>query len=230
MMEEEIRLLYAEDDADFACLTQEELKRSGFRVELARNGEQVWTSFLRDKPHILLLDLDMPGKNGLEVLKLVKSRIPDFPVVIYSAYAETTTVVKAIEAGVMDYFSKDSDFRILIAKLRSIYKRCYTVEGKPEVYHLSDKTFFHFRTGVLCIAGKTVKLKPMETTLLRLFCVKLNEWTDSGYLAVGMWGIPDKAEDLRRYILRLRKILADDVSLCLENKWGGFYRFCNRNF
>ena len=77
-MEKKIDVLYAEDDDKMASVVKKLLEDNEFHVRIARDGRQAWDIFQRSIPDLLLLDLDMPRKNGLEIVKLVRGVINEF--------------------------------------------------------------------------------------------------------------------------------------------------------
>lgn len=216
-----------ENNIHHAGCVGEKLKESGFNVSVVSDKDQVEHIFLKEKPHILLLDINISQRKEIELIQFVKKYDKNFPIVIYSACSDTETVIKLIEAGVVDYIYKSDSIKILIAKLNSIYKRHYNPVLMPEFYRLSEITTFDYKAGVLSINNVSVKLRPMDCCLLKLLSCRLNEWADADYLSMGMWHVHDKVNELRRYMLRLRRILKADSSLEVENKWGGFYRLKN---
>lgn len=216
-----------ENNIHHAGCVGEKLKESGFNVSIVSDKDQVEHIFLKEKPHILLLDINISQRKEIELIQFVKKYDKNFPIIIYNACPDSETVIELIEAGVVDYIYKSDSVKILIAKLNSIYKQHYNSALIPEICRLSDITTFDYKTGVIFINNESVKLRPMDCCLLKLLSGRLNEWADADYLSMGMWHVHDKGNELRRYMLCLRKILKADSSLEVENKWGGFYRLKN---
>jgi two-component system response regulator (stage 0 sporulation protein F) len=82
------KLLLVDDDDSIQLLYQEEFKDEGYQVDSARNGEEALARFAENRPDLVILDVMMPGLNGIEVLRQLKSRDPSVPVLINSAYFE----------------------------------------------------------------------------------------------------------------------------------------------
>jgi len=85
---EKKRILLVDDEEGIQLLYREELKEEGFAVISAYNGEEALEKFKREAPDLVILDINMPGMNGIEVLRQMKEINPDLPVILNSAYQE----------------------------------------------------------------------------------------------------------------------------------------------
>lgn len=224
-MENRFRILYAEDDKRTAEITQIILELEGFKMDLAFDGKEAWTKYHESRPDLLLLDLDLPEKTGQELIRLVREQDRHIPIVLYTSYASPVNALKAIRAGANDFIDKNDDPELFIAKLKGICERMTSTGRKPHVYKLSERMMFNSVSNVLTINGNPEVLKPMEGLCLKLLCVKLNEVAEKSYLLTGLFGIDDvrKENDLRRYISHLRKRLATDASVVIDNRRNGGY-------
>lgn len=88
MDEAKISILYAEDDEFGAKLTKTILEKENFEVEIVSDGSEAWKAYKERKPDILLLDLDMPGKDGLEITRLVREHDQQTPILSYTPLTE----------------------------------------------------------------------------------------------------------------------------------------------
>ena len=86
------KLLLVDDDDSIQLLYQEEFKDEGYQVDSARNGEEALARFAENRPDLVILDVMMPGLNGIEVLRQMKSRDPSVPVLINSAYSNISRI------------------------------------------------------------------------------------------------------------------------------------------
>lgn len=221
----DIRILYVEDDLEFGRLTKILLDQEGFYVELARDLEKARTSFYDKRPDLLLVDLDLDGlSTGLNLIREIKKASPWFPVVVYSSHVEPTTVVETLNLGVMDHIGKDCDKTIFIAKLRNIVYQAYRhTSGQSPIYELSPVTAFNFHNNTLTINGKAYKLSGKDAAMLNILCVHNNEWVAPKEISIFMWHTEKNIENLKRYAVTLRKVLAPDPSLSILNRHGGYY-------
>lgn len=85
---EKKRILLVDDEEGIQLLYQEEFEEEGFEVTTASNGEQALEKFSQDPPDLVILDINMPGMNGIEVLRRMKEINPNLPVILSSAYQE----------------------------------------------------------------------------------------------------------------------------------------------
>lgn len=229
-MESKYRILYAEDDKRTASTTKEILEMEGLCVEIADNGNQAWELFQTMKPDLLLLDLELPEKSGLDLVQLVRKQNTQIPIVLYTTHTSTANFVTALENGANDFIDKNSDPEILTVKLKGILKRITQNGGKPYIYRLSSSTLYNSSSNILSIDGKQRKLTPMEALCLKLLCVKMEEIADKIYLLEGLFNIGhrQKEGDLRRYISHLRKYLQPDPTVVIENRRDCAYCLLNK--
>lgn len=219
-------VLYAEDDESTAEMIKETLERHEFNVRIVSDGIQAWNVFRCSPPDLLLLDLGMPKKDGLEIVRLVCEKNRRVPIVFYSAYMNVAKELEAIKLGADDCIHKGVPSELLLEKLRSIYRRITRDEKMPHIYSLSESSKFNAMAGLLTINGKRVPLKSTSARLLHLLCVKMHEVSDNEYLLRGLWGEARgsyKDNALRKEIKQLREILEADLSLLLRNSYGEGY-------
>ena len=121
-MEERRRVLVVDDEADIRELIRYNLARDGFEVELAATGEQALKAARARPPALVLLDLMLPGLNGLEICRLLKAdpAAGEIPVVMVTARGEEADVVAGLEMGADDYVVKPFSPRVLSARVKAI--------------------------------------------------------------------------------------------------------------
>lgn len=224
-MENEIKILYAEDDPDSVELTLAVLEHEGFLVQVVPDGKSAWEAFQKRKPDILMLDLELPKKNGIELVEMVRRVDQDTPVVLYTSFATPGNEVAALNKGANDFVSKTTHPDVLVARLKRIYDRICCYPRQPYVYQLSATTVYNSVTRDLCIAGKTVTMKPLDGMLLTLLCAKCNEIGGQDYLLEGLWGRASvgKESEVKKYILHVRKILSPDTTIEIHSVGRGAY-------
>jgi len=126
-------LLVIEDDPDIVELLRYNLEREGFRVLVATDGEHGLADAARNRPDLVLLDLMLPGLDGLEVCR--RLRVQDvtrsIPVLILTAKGEETDVVIGLEMGADDYLTKPFSPRELLARVRALLRRAQRVDEQP---------------------------------------------------------------------------------------------------
>jgi serine/threonine-protein kinase len=115
-------VLAADDDRDLAEVLEFVLQRDHYETLIVYDGPAAWRSFLERAPDLMILDLDMPGESGLEVLRRIRSHdgpTAATPVVMLTARTDEATVVECLDAGANDYIAKPFSPRQLLARLRA---------------------------------------------------------------------------------------------------------------
>src|SRR5687768_17948532 len=104
-----MRILVAEDDAVLAEAVQHSLRQSGFAVDLVRNGMEADSALEADDFDLLILDIGLPRKSGLDVLKRLRTRDSRIPVLLLTALDAVSDRVRGLDAGADDYLAKPFD-------------------------------------------------------------------------------------------------------------------------
>lgn len=125
-----MRLLIIDDDQELADSLKLCLGKKGFAIDLANNGDQA--SFLgrTNNYDLILLDLVLPKKNGLDVCREIKDEKKDTPILVLSARTETPTKIELLNAGADDYLTKPFSFEELLARIRAILRRPQEMIGE----------------------------------------------------------------------------------------------------
>jgi two-component system, OmpR family, response regulator len=121
-----MRILVVEDEARIGAFLARAFETEGFKVDLARNGEQAWMLVSRCSYELVILDILLPGRDGLEVLRELHRERPDLPVLILSARADLATKLRGFELGAVDYIAKPFSLDELLARTRVQLRRANT--------------------------------------------------------------------------------------------------------
>ncbi len=163
-------ILVVDDEEDILHLVRYNLERGGYRVRCAGDGDQALAEARREPPDLILLDLMLPGLNGLEVCRLLKqdSKTDRIPIVMLTAKGEEQDVVKGLDAGADDYVVKPFSPRILLSRVKAVLRRVRR-EMAPEdaVIQIRDLVIHPGRHEVI-VRGKPVELTLTEFNLLHL--------------------------------------------------------------
>ena len=119
------KILVVEDEEDILELISYNLNREGYRVSTATTGEEGLRLAMRDKPDLIVLDLMLPGIDGIEVCRRLKAdpQVRFIPVVMVTAKGEEADVVTGLELGADDYLTKPFSPKVLVARLRAVIRR-----------------------------------------------------------------------------------------------------------
>lgn len=119
---EDIRILLVDDEEEFVQALSERLNLRDLSSQTAFDGEQAMRFVGDSAPHIMVLDLKMPGTSGLEVLRLVKKRYPDIQVIILTGHGNDLDEAEARSIGIFDYLRKPVDIEVLVGRIRAAYQ------------------------------------------------------------------------------------------------------------
>ena len=226
-MDTTIRILYAEDDADGAKLTKMILEKENFDVEIALNGAKAWDAYKKQKPDILLVDLDMPKIDGLELTRMIRENDRQTHIIVYTSHGEPAKEIAVLDAGADEFIPKGSP-EILIAHMKRLRDRIKGCMNIPHLYQLSKHTTYNSITREVTINGIATRLPKIEGRFLQLLCAKNHEIADKSYLIIGTWGKADgsKESEVKKYISRLRGYLKADPSLQIDHEGDGYILIC----
>ena len=203
-------VLLVEDDPDLASMVAEFLRGNGFDVAIEARGDSAVDRILSDKPDAVILDINLPGKEGFEVCREVRSEYKG-PILILTARGDEVDEVIGLELGADDYMSKPVRPRVLLARLRSHLRKAPTDVEDSGVISVGDLSIDSGRRHCE-IAGKEIDLTTAEFDLLWNLAKNVGEVVSRESIYMELVGIPydgiDRSIDLR--VSRLRKRLGDD--------------------
>ena len=156
--------LIVEDDQSIARLIRDYLDRAGYGVSLAADAESGLARTRTDKPDVIVLDLGLPGRDGIEMLRELR-RFSNVPVVVVTARGDETDRVVGLELGADDYVVKPFSPRELVARVRAVLRRTERVETDTEVIRVGDLTLDIPRMRAE-MKGEPIDLTPTEFQLV----------------------------------------------------------------
>lgn len=127
---ERMNILLVDDEERFLSTTQKLLSRKGFEVFTAPGGEEALEIMEQRTIHVVILDVKMPGMDGITVLKQIKKRFPLVEVIMLTGHATVESAVEGMKAGASDYLMKPTDIEDLTAKAEEAFARRLRVEEK----------------------------------------------------------------------------------------------------
>jgi DNA-binding response OmpR family regulator len=217
-------VVVVEDDPHIADLVDLYLRREGFRVLLAADGEKGLELFTQEDPWIVILDVGLPGhRDGFDVCREIRAR-GSVPVLFLTARDDEVDRVLGLELGADDYLVKPFSPRELVARVRAILRR--TREGPPpqEVVTLGDLQV-DLRRREARRGGAAVALTTREFDLLAFLANNIGLALSRQQLLDGVWGADwygdERTVDV--HVAQLRKKLGSDLPLATV--WGVGYRF-----
>jgi DNA-binding response OmpR family regulator len=208
---EPIRVLYVEDDERLARLTMEYLTSHGLTVHLVARGDDAVGEVLRQRPDVVLLDLMLPGMDGLEVCRQVRTRLA-VPIIMVTARGEEADRVTGLEGGADDYVTKPFQSRELLARIRAQARRARGEVGpRAERFELGPLVI-DAGTMEVSLRGKPVAMTTNEFALLHALARQAGRVMDRERLLQVVHGSADEAFDrsIDVVVSRVRAKLEDD--------------------
>ncbi len=179
----------AEDDSKIAGLIKKGLEESGYTVVAASNGEEAIETFQTQVPDLIILDIMMPGLNGIEVCKLLRESHRDLPVLMLTALGSLEDKLTGFNNGADDYLVKPFHFKELLARIEALLRRRHpTMESDNSVLSVDDLTLDTVSKEVHR-AGILISLTAKELSLLELFLKNQNRLLSRQFIAEKAWDI-----------------------------------------
>ena len=222
------KILVVDDEEDILELIRFNLVREGYKVLCAPSGEEAMNIAQSEIPDLMVLDLMLPGIDGLEVTRVLKndSRTKDIPIVMVTAKGEEADIVTGLELGADDYITKPFSPRVLVSRVRAVLRR-QSKEYKEEtpVLRIHDMVIHPGRHEVL-IDGKPVQLTLTEFGILE-YLARRPGWVFTRTQIVDAvkgedYYVTDRSVDVQ--IVGLRKKLGT-AGTYIETVRGVGYRF-----
>ncbi len=208
------KILLVDDDATLRHLFGEYLRHNDFVVVTAASGQEALKLAFSERPHLVVLDVMMPGMDGWETCARLRE-LSDVPVILLTAKSAETDKLRGFRLGADDYVTKPFSFAELTARIQAVLVRSRAAQGAARrVYTLGDLVVDADRR-VVEVRGQAIALTPTEFRLLECLAQKAGQAVAEGTLAQEAWGEykQEEAGAVRRYIWLLRqKIEADPAN------------------
>lgn len=225
------RILIVDDDENIAELISLYLTKECFDTKIVYNGEDALSAFSSYEPHLVVLDLMLPGMDGYQVCREIRMK-SSIPVILLSAKGEVFDKVLGLELGADDYMVKPFDSKELIARIKAILRRSVQQNEPPEkksdikCVEYDDLTINLTNYSVTC-DGHTVEMPPKELELLYFLAASPNQVFTREQLLDKIWGY-EYIGDTRTvdvHIKRLREKIKDHDTWGIATVWGIGYKF-----
>lgn len=229
------KVLIVEDDTDIEQLVTLHLKDLGCSVDVATDGEIGLVKALKNKYDLIILDIMLPGVDGLEICKEVRSEKNYTPILMLTSRSEELDKVLGLEVGADDYLTKPFSVRELLARVKAIFRR---IESVKDDLAGAVKTQIKFGTlhidtekRTVRVSGEKIELTAKEFDLLALFARNPGKaYTRQGLLD-SVWGYQFDGYDhtVNSHINRLRAKIEPDPAnpKYIQTVWGVGYKFAD---
>lgn len=219
-------VVIVDDDKNICELVRLYLTKEGYEVKCAFDGKTALKLIEDIKPSAAILDIMLPGIDGIEVLKEIR-RTSRMPVIMLTAKGETIDKVLGLELGADDYVVKPFEPKELVARLRAVLRRADDKDDVPEEVCF-DKLSINMGTYELKIDGKVMEVPPKELELLNYLCIHPNRVFTRDQLLDEVWGYEyfGDSRTVDVHVKRLReKVEGVSDKWSLKTVWGVGYKF-----
>jgi two-component system, OmpR family, alkaline phosphatase synthesis response regulator PhoP len=217
------KILIADDESDILEILSFNLKGEGYEVMTAKNGDEAIDKAKSFKPDLIILDMMMPGKNGLEVCNILRtqSAFAGTLIIFLTAINDENTEIKSLENGADDYLTKPISPKVLLSKVSSLLRRIKT-EG-PSIVTVGDFEIDRERF-IVIFKGTEIILARKEFELVALLASKPGKVFLRNEILNKIWGteviVGDRTIDV--HIRKIRQKLGED---CISTVKGVGYKF-----
>ncbi|MDR2953593.1 MAG: response regulator transcription factor [Prevotella sp.] len=225
-MEEKLRLFLCEDDENLGMLLREYLQAKGYNTDLFTDGEVGYKGFVKEKYDLCILDVMMPKKDGITLVKEIRAVNTDIPIIFLTAKNMKDDILEGFKAGADDYITKPFSMEELVLRIEAIFRRVKGKRSKEQQVYQFGNMSFDTQKQILTINGQSTKLTTKEAELLALLCAHANDILERNHALKQIW-VDDNyfnARSMDVYITKLRKLLKPDPSIEIINIHGKGYK------
>lgn len=232
-MAEKQRILIVDDDFNIAELISLYLTKECFDTLIVNDGEEALSSFVEYEPHLILLDLMLPGIDGYEVCREIR-KTSKVPIIMLSAKGEIFDKVLGLELGADDYMIKPFDSKELVARVKAVLRRFQPTPEQTKAVISQSGDFVSYPDLIINLSnysvlyyGENIEMPPKELELFYFLASHPNRVYTREQLLDHIWGY-EYIGDTRTvdvHIKRLREKIKDHTAWSLSTVWGIGYKF-----
>jgi DNA-binding response OmpR family regulator len=184
----EKNLLLIDDDALMRRSLAYNLERAGYHVQTEANAEDGIALAGRERPDLVVLDIGLPGMDGLEAVRIFRSKL-NLPVIFLTARRRELDEVLGLELGADDYITKPFDLDVLVAHIKAVLRRAHpeSVQENGQDIHAGDLVISP-KEHTVCLAGQTIEVSPREFEMLRVLAERPDQVVTTADLLNQVWG------------------------------------------
>ncbi len=207
------KILIIEDDPAISKGLVDALNAENYQTMDIDNGEKGYHLAKNEKYDLIVLDLKLPGKNGIDVCRDLRKDGVNTPIIMLTVLREELDQVLGLELGADDYITKPFSLRVLLAKIKAILRRKSEIVSDIEEYSFGD-VYINFKAQEATKNKKPIELTNMEFKLLKYLCQQENVVIDRDTMLDEVWGYDNfpNTRTVDNFILNLRKKIEDDPS------------------
>jgi DNA-binding response OmpR family regulator len=198
-----MKILLIEDDKKIAKNIKEYLKKEGFRVDLAKDGEEGYYLAQHNNYDVLIVDWMLPKMSGIELIKKLREKDIFTPVLILTAKSDIEDKVEGLKVA-DDYLTKPFDFEELVARLKALFRRSKNI--KDNILKVADLEL-NPETKEVKRAGKTIELTAKQFELLKLLMINKGKYVSEETIRQNLWEMDEEINSnvINAHLSHLRK-------------------------
>ncbi len=185
---QDIHILIVEDEKKIADSLKQGLTENGFEAEVAYDGSIGWKIFKSRPFELVIMDINLPGINGYELCKAIRSANEAVPIVMLTAMNAVEDKIEGFDAGADDYIIKPFDFRELLVRIRALLKRIHTTVATGTLLQAGDLVM-NLDSKQVTRNGQAISLTAKEFQLLEYFLRNKNRVVSRADIALQVWDI-----------------------------------------
>jgi DNA-binding response OmpR family regulator len=221
------RILLVEDDENLGFVVNDLLEMEGYQVRWLKDGEAGAKTFQDFQPHLSVLDIMLPKKDGYTLGEEIKVASPLSPIIFLTARGMESDRVKGFQTGADDYITKPFSNQEFLLRVKAILARCYP-NSETHAQNAFQVGAFEFEPNNLILrhASEEKQLTQKESDVLKLLCQNLGDTVKRELILSSVWGNADyfTGRSLDVFISKLRKYLKADENIQIENVHGVGFR------
>ncbi len=227
-----VKVLLVEDEIAIRKFTKINVEKAGFEVYEAGTGEEGVEIALKERPHIVILDIMLPGIDGYEVCKILRNEIPEIGIIMLTAKSQEIDKIMGLEQGTDDYLVKPFNPQELVLRIKSLARRINITEDSKEEEFVSDGPFvLDFYSKKFTKDGEVLDLTPTELALIKIFMTNKSRAFTRDELMDLAWGeeFRGDAKIVDVNIRRIRAKIEENPAKpkFIQTVWGVGYRWGN---
>ena len=220
-------ILLVDDDPNITQLVRLYLEKEGYDVQTADRGDTALEMFRKNPPHLMLLDIMLPGMDGWEVCREVR-RTSNIPIIMLTAKGETFDKVLGLELGADEYITKPFEPKEMVARIKAVARRYQTGDTPAKEVSFPGLTVNISRYSVV-YAGQEIEMPPKELEVLYFLASHANQVFTRQQLLEQVWGFNffGDSRTVDVHIKRLREKLVDceKYGWQIKTVWSVGYKF-----
>jgi DNA-binding response OmpR family regulator len=199
-----MKILLVDDDTTLLEVTAFALRRAGFLVVLAHDAEQALQVWVAEQPDLIILDIQLPGKDGLALCQEIRALSP-VPIILLTVRNSDDDIVHGLEIGADDYLTKPFSPKQLIARARAVLRRSSTVPKQAQL--VAGDLVLNTSEQVVRTPRGEVRLTPLEFRLLHYLLINQGQVVPTDAILTHVWGYADSGDRalLKQLVYRVRQ-------------------------